>query len=136
METSYVTYSGKLRTEATHLRSGNKITTDAPPDNQGRGEYFSPTDLLATSLASCMITIIGIAAETHGFNIDGTTARVTKIMGTDPRRVTEIVIHLEFPHDNYSEKERKIIEHAVRNCPVAKSLHPDLVQNITIHYRR
>lgn len=135
METSHVTYLGKLRTEAVHLRSGNKITTDAPPDNQGRGEFFSPTDLMATSLASCMITIIGIAAEAHGFNIDGTIARVTKIMGTDPRRVTEIVIHLDFPHNNYSEKERKIIEHSVKNCPVAKSLHPDLKQNVIINYK-
>jgi uncharacterized OsmC-like protein len=135
METSHVTYLGGLRTEATHIRSGNKITTDAPPDNQGRGEYFSPTDILATSLATCMITIIGIAAQTHGFNIDGATANVTKIMGTDPRRVIEVVIVLELPNNNYSEKEQKIIEHSVKNCPVAKSLHPDLKQNVTIKYR-
>lgn len=135
METSHVTYLSDLRTEAIHLRSGNKITTDAPPDNQGRGEYFSPTDLLATSLASCMITIIGIAARTHNFNIDGTTAAVTKIMGTEPRRVVEIVIQLTLPHNNYSDKERKIIEHSVKNCPVAKSLHPDLRQSVTIIYK-
>lgn len=135
METAHVTYLGDLRTEAIHLRSGNKITTDAPPDNQGRGEYFSPTDLLATSLASCMITIIGIAARAHNFNIDGTTASVTKIMGTDPRRVIEVVIKLTFPHNNYSDKEQKIIEYSVQNCPVAKSLHPDLKQSITIIYK-
>lgn len=135
METSHVTYLGELRTEAIHLKSGNKIITDAPPDNQGKGEYFSPTDLLATTLASCMITIIGIAARTHGFDIDGTTASVTKIMGTDPRRVVEVVIILSFPHNRYTEKEKKIIEHAVQNCPVAKSLHPDLKQNVQINFK-
>lgn len=136
METSKVTYLGELRTEAIHVRSGNAITTDAPPDNQGRGEFFSPTDLLATSLATCMITIIGIAARTHGFDIDGTTARVTKVMANDPRRVAEVIIVLDLPHDNYSEKERKIIEHSVHNCPVAKSLHPDLKQNITLNFKK
>lgn len=136
METSHVTYLGGLRTEAVHIRSGNKIITDAPPDNQGRGEFFSPTDLLATSLATCMITIIGIAAGTHNFSIDGTTARVTKVMANDPRRVAEVIIHLDFPHDNYSEKEKKIIEHAVKNCPVTKSLHPDLKQSVTISFRQ
>jgi uncharacterized OsmC-like protein len=135
METAHVAYLGDLRTEAVHLKSKNQITTDAPPDNQGRGEYFSPTDLLATSLASCMLTIIGIAARTHNFNIDGATANVTKIMGTDPRRVIEIIIQLTFPHNNYSDKERKIIEFSVKNCPVAKSLHPDLKQSITINYK-
>jgi uncharacterized OsmC-like protein len=136
METSHITYLGDLRTEAVHIRSGNKITTDAPPDNQGRGEFFSPTDLLATSLASCFLTIIGIATKTHGFNIDGAQASVTKIMANDPRRVSEIKIALELPHNNYSEKERKIIEYTVKNCPVAKSLHPDLIQNVTVTYKQ
>ena len=135
METSHVKYIGELRTEAFHLKSGNKIITDAPPDNQGKGEFFSPTDLLATSLATCMITIIGIAARTHGFDIDGTTARVTKVMGNDPRRVIEIIIKLEFPRNTYSDKEIKIIEHIVKNCPVAKSLHPDLKQTTHIFYK-
>jgi uncharacterized OsmC-like protein len=135
METSKVTYFGELRTEAVHLRSGNKIITDAPPDNNGKGEFFSPTDLLATSLASCFLTIIGIATKTHNFSIDGTVASVTKIMANDPRRVGEIKIHLELPHNNYSDKEKKIIEHSVKNCPVAKSLHPDLIQNVSISYK-
>jgi putative redox protein len=135
METSHTIYLGDLRTEAVHLKSGTKITTDAPPDNQGKGEFFSPTDLLATSLASCMMTIIGIAARTHGFNIDGTTAKTTKVMGTDPRRVIEIIIELTMPHHSYSDKERKIIEYSVQNCPVAKSLHPDLKQTVTILYK-
>lgn len=134
MATSQVNYLGGLRTESIHLKSGTKITTDAPPDNHGKGEFFSPTDLMATSLANCMLTIIGIAAQTHGFNIDGATAEVTKIMANDPRRVAEIGIRLNFPHNNYSDKERKIIEHAVHNCPVAKSLHPDLKQNVSINY--
>ncbi|NJK95300.1 MAG: OsmC family protein [Bacteroidales bacterium] len=136
METSNVTYLGDLRTEAVHIKSGKKIITDAPPDNQGRGEFFSPTDLMATSLASCMITIIGIATRTHGFDINGAVAKVTKVMINDPRRVGEIIIDLQFPHNNYSEKERKIIEHAVANCPVAKSLHPDLKQTVTISYKQ
>lgn len=134
MATSQVNYLGGLRTESIHLKSGTKITTDAPPDNHGKGEFFSPTDLMATSLANCMLTIIGIAAQTHGFNIDGATAEVTKIMANDPRRVAEIGIRLNFPYNNYSDKERKIIEHAVHNCPVAKSLHPDLKQNVSINY--
>lgn len=135
MKTSQIIYPGELRTEAIHVRSGNKIITDAPPDNNGKGEFFSPTDLLATSLASCMITIMGIAARNHEFNIDGTTASVTKIMASDPRRVSEIHIVLELPHNNYSEKEKKIIEFAVKNCPVAKSLHPDLNQQVIINYK-
>jgi len=135
METAHVTYLGELRTEAVHLKSGNKIVTDAPPDNQGKGEFFSPTDLLATSLATCMITIIGIAARTHAFDIDGASAKVTKVMGNDPRRVIEIIINLELPRNNYSDKEKKIIEHSVKNCPVAKSLHPDLKQNTNITYK-
>ena len=86
-ETTQTIYLGELRTKATHVRSGNEIITDAPPDNKGKGEYFSPTDLLATSLGSCMITIMGIAAREHGFNIDGTTAKIWKIMDSNPRRV-------------------------------------------------
>ena len=130
MSTSNIIYLGELRTEAEHIRSGNKIITDAPVDNQGKGEFFSPTDLLATSLGCCMITIMGIAARTHGFNIDGTKIDVTKVMGTNPRRVVEIVINLHLPHSNYTDKERKIIELSAKECPVAQSLHPDLKQTI------
>ena len=118
----------------THLQSGNTVTTDAPVDNQGKGEYFSPTDLMATSLSSCMITIMGIAANTHGFNIDGMYADVTKIMYSDPRRVGEIHIDLYFPHNSYTARERKHIEHAAFTCPVSQSLHPDLLQKITFNY--
>ncbi len=134
METSRIIYLGDLRTEAEHVRSGNKLTTDAPVDNNGKGEYFSPTDLLATSLGTCMVTIMGMSAKTHGFNIDGTKISVQKIMGTNPRRVVEIVIDLHFPHNNYSVKEKKLIELSAKECPVAQSLHPDLKQTINFHF--
>lgn len=135
METVRTKYISDLRTEATHVRSGVKLTTDAPVDNQGKGEFFSPTDLLATSLGSCMLTIMGIAARTHGFNIDGTEVSITKIMGTDPRRVVEIVVELTFPHNNYSAKERKLLELSAKECPVANSLHPNLKQNIIFKFK-
>lgn len=129
------TYMGDLRTEATHLQSSTMLITDAPVDNHGKGEAFSPTDLLSTALGSCMLTIMGIAARTHGFDIDGTTAETTKIMGTSPRRVVEIVISLTFPHE-YSDKHRRIIEACAKECPVANSLHPDLKQTIIFNYKK
>jgi putative redox protein len=125
MATIQTTYLGGLRTEATHLQSGTKIITDAPTDNQGKGEAFSPTDLLAEALVSCVLTTMGIAANTHGINIDGTTAEVTKIMVPNPRRVAEVVVDLKFP-GNYTDKEKSILEHAALTCPVAVSLHPDV----------
>jgi putative redox protein len=135
MATSEILYTAELRTEATHLRSGTKLTTDAPPDNQGKGEFFSPTDLVATALGNCMLTIMGIAARTHHFDMDGTRATVTKIMSSDlPRRISEIVIDLSFPRNDYPEKIRKIIEHISKTCPVALSLHPELKQTVTIRY--
>jgi len=134
MATSKITYTGELRTIAVHLKSGKEIITDAPTDNQGKGEAFSPTDLLATSLANCMLTIVGITARSHGFNVDGATAEVTKLMGENPRRVSEIHVHLQFPASNYSEKEKVIIERAAKTCPVAYSLHPDIKQEITFSY--
>ncbi len=134
MATSKITYTGDLRTTSVHLKSGKEIITDAPVDNQGKGEAFSPTDLLATSLGNCMLTIVGIAARTHGFSIDGTTAEITKIMGENPRRVTEIVVDLQFPANDYSDKEKEIIERSARTCPVAYSLHPDIKQNITFGF--
>lgn len=133
METVKTKYLGELRTEATHVRSGEKIITDAPIDNQGKGEYFSPTDMLATALGSCMLTIMGISARTHGFNIDGTEIKITKVMGTAPRRVVEIIVELFFPTD-YTPKEKKIIELSAKECPVANSLHPDLKQTLIFHF--
>ncbi len=129
MATSFVKYIGDLRTESEHLASKNLIITDAPVDNHGKGEAFSPTDLMATSLANCMLTVMGIKAQNEGMTpIDGTIAEVTKIMYAEPRRVGEIHIKLIFPPKNFSEKEKKIYEHTAHTCPVAKSLHPDLKQ--------
>lgn len=133
-ETINTLYIGELRTEVTHVKSGNTIITDAPLDNKGKGEAFSPTDLLATSLGSCMITIMGIAAREHGFNIDGTRAKIWKIMASDPRRVGEVRIELNFPRHDYTEKEKKIIERSAFTCPVYLSLHPDLKKTITFEY--
>jgi len=126
METVQTTYLGNLRTEAIHLQSGSKIITDAPTDNHGKGEAFSPTDLFAASYASCALTIIGIAAQTHGFNIDGAVVKTTKIMGENPRRVAELKVEFTFPANNYSEKERAVIEHSIKHCPVSNSLPSEL----------
>ena len=131
MVTSKVTYIGELRTEAIHLQSGAKILTDAPTDNHGKGEAFSPTDLTATSLACCMISVMGIVSMKEGITkTDGATAEVTKVMYADPRRIGEIHITIRFPKNNFSEKEKKIYENAAYTCPVAKSLHPDVIQKV------
>ena len=127
-------YTGELRTQATHIASQNAIITDAPVDNNGKGEAFSPTDLLAASLGSCMLTIIGIAADAHGFSIEGAKISITKIMVANPRRVGEIIIDFSFSSNTYSEKERLLIEKAAGSCPVALSLHPDLKQSINFNW--
>ncbi len=129
--TSTIVYLGNLRTECTHVRSGQTIITDAPPDNNGKGEAFSPTDLAATSLGTCMVTIMGIAANNHNINIDQTRLEITKHMASDPRRIAAIDINIIFPDIQYSKKDKKILEVAGRTCPVALSLHPDIQQNIT-----
>jgi putative redox protein len=134
MPTANITYSGGLRTKAVHIKSGNIIITDAPVDNHGKGEAFSPTDLLSTSLGACMLTIIGFAAEEHKFSIDGTTINITKIMAENPRRVAEIVLEFNFPKNNYSEKEKKIIDKCVRTCPVSQSLNTELKQTVIYNY--
>ena len=131
MTTSKVTYQGDLRTTAIHLQSNNEIITDAPIDNQGKGEAFSPTDLLVTSLASCMLTIIGIKARDMDINIAGTTADVTKVMAADPRRVSEVHVAITFDQQ-LDEKTQKIFYNTALTCPVAKSLHPDIIQKVTI----
>ena len=134
MTTADIIYSGELRTEATHAASGVVLITDAPVDNHGKGEAFSPTDLLATSLGSCMLTIMGIEASKRGFMMDGTRVEVTKIMSSNPRRVSEINVVLRFPHDDYSDQEKRLLHHISKTCPVALSLHPDIKQNVTIIY--
>lgn len=132
MTTSKVIYQGDLRTSAIHLQSSNEIITDAPTDNQGKGEAFSPTDLLATSLASCMLTIIGIKARDINVDLAGTTAEVTKVMTADPRRVSEIHVAISF-NQQLDEKTQKIFYNTALTCPVAKSIHPDITQKVTIH---
>ncbi|MDA7596745.1 OsmC family protein [Gammaproteobacteria bacterium] len=133
MTTSTSKYSGELRTHSVHTQSGETYITDAPTDNEGKGEAFSPTDIVATSLANCMMTIMGIVSKRKGLIIEGTEAKIDKLMGTDPRRITEIKIDFYFPV-NFSEDERKLLEKSALNCPVAKSLSSDLKQNIEFHY--
>jgi len=134
METSRVTYTSDLRTEALHVKSGQIFITDAPTDNQGKGQAFSPTDLLATSLGACAITVVGIAARTHGFDVDGTILKITKIMASDPRRVSEVIVEMDFPNVKYSDKEKSIIRHTINTCPVGQSLHPDLKQTFILNF--
>lgn len=127
-------YLGELRTESTHLKSGNKIISDAPLDNNGKGQAFSPTDLLATSLATCMITVMGIKANAAGLNIDGIDCAVTKIMAINPRRVSEVVIEMNFAANNFSEEEKEMLRNAAYTCPVALSLHPDLKKSVVFNF--
>lgn len=133
MSTSKIIYKNNLRTEAQHIASGQKIITDAPLDNNGKGEAFSPTDLVATALASCMITIMAIAAEKNGINISETSASVKKVMGINPRTISDIVIEITMSKD-LALKDRKRFEKAALACPVHKSLHPDMNKEITFSY--
>ncbi len=135
METASVTYLGELRTEALHTRSGDKVITDAPPDNQGRGEAFSPTDLLSTSLACCMMTLMGIAAREKDIPLNGLSAKVYKHMSASPRKVERVEVHMTMDGEGLGARERTILETAARTCPVARSLHPDLLQDISFTYR-
>ena len=133
MSTSKIIYKNNLRTEAQHIASGQKIITDAPLDNNGKGEAFSPTDLVAPALASCMITIMAIAAEKNGINISETSASVKKVMGINPRTISDIVIEIKMSKD-LALKDRKRLEKAALACPVHKSLHPDMNKEITFSY--
>ncbi|MBP6624683.1 MAG: OsmC family protein [Chitinophagaceae bacterium] len=134
--TASVLYTKDLRTTCTHLQSGTIIETDAPKDNQGLGERFSPTDLVATALGACMVSIMGIASKTHGMNVEGTRVDVEKIMVADPlRRIGEIKIQLHFSSEHvYSDKDKKILEHAAMTCPVFLSLHPDTKKTIQFNW--
>lgn len=134
MKTSKITYSGNLRTTAVHLQSGNNIITDAPTDNNGKGEAFSPTDLLSTSLGCCMLTVMGIVAQRHEINMDGTTIEVTKIMESNPRRVGEIIVEFNMPKNNFTDKEKDLLERTAYTCPVSKSLSPELIQTVIFNY--
>lgn len=134
MNTSTVSYQNNLRTEATHSRSGSKILTDAPVDNHGEGQNFSPTDLLATSLASCMLTIMGITANEHNIQLKQPEAEVLKVMNSAPRRVKEIQIVIRFPQSELDEKSKNILEKAALTCPVALSLNPEIKQKVAFKY--
>ncbi|WP_033956632.1 OsmC family protein [Psychroserpens jangbogonensis] len=131
--TSKVTYLGDLRTESTHLKSEDSFFTDAPTDNNGKGEAFSPTDTVATGLASCMITVMGIKARDMGVDMTGTTAHVAKTMASEPRRISKIEVVLEFPFEA-DDKTRKILERIANTCPVHYSLHPDIEKDITFNW--
>lgn len=133
--TSSIVYKGKLRTEMTHLQSGSVVETDAPTDNQGNGERFSPTDLVATALGSCMLTIMGIAARTHEINMDGTQVNITKIMQANPRRIGEVVVEMTLKgQEKFSDKEKQILEQAAFTCPVYLSLHEEVKKTISFKW--
>jgi uncharacterized OsmC-like protein len=135
MATIRSTYNGGLRTSAQHLASGNTIITDAPLDNNGKGEAFSPTDLVCAALGSCMMTIMGIVANRASIDIEGMEISTVKIMAAEPRRIAEVVLTFTMPAGKtYTEKEKAMLENAARTCPVALSLHPDIKQTITFQY--
>lgn len=127
-------YLGDLRTEATHVKSGVKIITDAPLDNNGKGEAFSPTDLVCSALASCMITLMGIVGARHSINLVNMDVEITKIMASEPRKIAEIIVDFNFNENNYSDKEKSILKNAAHTCPVALSLHPDIKQTVQFNF--
>ncbi len=134
MKTASVQYQGDLRIQATHDRSGQTLTTDAPVDNQGKGESFSPTDLLATATLTCMITIMGITANTHSLNMGEVSGSVVKHMASNPRRVSALDLEIAFRGHGLNEKGRKILEAAALACPVARSIHPDIQLVVKFDY--
>ncbi len=132
--TSKVTYIGNLRTENVHIKSVNSFITDAPTDNNGKGEAFSPTDTVATGLASCKLTVMGIKARDMEVDMTGTTAEVTKIMATNPRRISEIIVKINLPFEA-DKMTRTILERTANTCPVHYSLHPDIQKDITFNWQ-
>ncbi len=124
---------GNLRTEVIHTQSGTKIVTDAPTDNKGKGEFFSPTDLVATALGSCMLTIMDMFAQERGIDLAGTRIVTEKVMASDPRRIGEIKIDIYFKGE-FSDKEQKMFRRVAETCPVGKSLHPDLKQTVNFYF--
>jgi putative redox protein len=129
-----VIYEGDLHCEAVHLKSGSVLTTDAPPDNHGKGESFSPTDLLCTSLGTCFITIMGITAAAKGIHLGKIEATIEKIMAENPRRVDEIKVDLTIENKDFTQREMEILKNAALNCPVTKSLHPDIKQVLNFNF--
>lgn len=131
--TSKITYLGGLRTTCEHLQSGNTIITDAPTDNHGKGEAYSPTDLVATSLGSCMISIMAIKSKDLDVDLVNSTMEITKIMQAEPRKIAKIVVALFLP--NTTEKNKIILERAAMTCPVFLSLHPEIEKDVTFHWK-
>ena len=135
METAKTKYIGDLRTEIIHIRSSSIITTDAPVDNKGKGENFSPTDMVASALGSCIFTIMGIAAREHGFSIDGSSCKITKVMTDNPRKIGEIKIEFDLTGYIYTDKQKRILEYCVKTCPVALSLNESVFQNVKLLFK-
>ena len=131
--TSRVTYKGNLRTHCEHIKSGGTYITDAPTDNMGKGEAFSPTDTVATGVANCMLTVMGIKAASMNVILDGATAEVTKTMAANPRRISKIEVVFKMP-SGIDEKSQKILEHAGNTCPVNNSLHPDIIKEVLFNW--
>lgn len=127
-------YLGKLRTEDLHHKSGNTVITDAPTDNNGRGEAFSPTDLVCAALSSCMMTLMGILAEREKIDLTGMTSEITKIMASNPRRISEIQIVFTLPNLEATAEQRAKLEHAALTCPVARSISENIRQTITFNF--
>lgn len=132
--TAEVIYQGELRTVCTHLASGSQILTDAPVDNQGRGEAFSPTDLVATALASCMMTIMGIKARDLGLDLAGAKAGVRKVMAANPRRIARVEVLFTMPQGRFSERDKHLLEEVALACPVCKSLNLDCEQAVSFQW--
>lgn len=135
MPTISTEYKGHLRTEARHVASGNTLITDAPTDNHGRGEAFSPTDLTSASLGSCMMTIMGIVAERDGLDLTGTTFEITKTMAAEPRRIGRVAVDFKIKSNPpVTEAQQEKLKRAAHTCPVALSLHPDIEQVVTFAF--
>jgi putative redox protein len=132
--TSNIRYKGNLSTECAHLKSSSTIVTDAPIDNKGNGQAFSPTDLVATALASCMITVMGIKAAANDIQFALVEASVLKVMSSNPRRITGIKVNVTVA-ENWTEKEKQILEKTAKTCPVAQSLHPEIKQEVIFNYK-
>ena len=127
-------YVGELRTESTHLKSSNVIITDAPKDNNGKGNAFSPTDLVASALCSCMTTVMGICANKNQFDLPNSTAHITKVMSSHPRRISKIIIEINFDSNNLSEQNIEKLIAVAEGCPVAQSLSSDLIQEVRFNF--
>ncbi len=127
-------YIGNLRTSSKHLKSGDNVITDAPTDNNGKGEAFAPTDLVSSALCSCMSTVMGICANKENFSMPNSTAKITKIMGVDPRKISELTIEFTFEKSELTDAQKNKLMYVAENCPVAKSLNPDIKQNLTFKF--